>query len=121
VDQPGVQSVAAAEFGPVAVPVRGIRTGQGEVAALYPVEALVGLVLQRAPPPVGGDHHRQLLRAAALLSRRGWWGGLFYNGAYLSIMLASLVGGFVLPLVGWRWTFAISGLPVLLVIYLRKH
>jgi len=36
-------------------------------------------------------------------------------------MLASLVGGFVLPLVGWRWTFAISGLPVLLVIYLRKH
>lgn len=53
--------------------------------------------------------------------RRGWWGGLFYNGAYLAIMLASLVGGFVLPLVGWRWTFALSGLPVLLVIYLRKH
>lgn len=53
--------------------------------------------------------------------RRGWWSGLFYNGAYVSIMLASLVGGQILPRVGWRWTFALSGLPVLLVIYLRTR
>jgi len=53
--------------------------------------------------------------------RRGWWGGLFYGGAFLSIMLASVVGGQLLPAIGWRWTFAVSGLPVLLVIYLRSH
>ncbi|OZM80883.1 MFS transporter [Pseudonocardia sp. MH-G8] len=53
--------------------------------------------------------------------RRGWWGGLFYGGAFLAIMLAAVVGGQVLPAVGWRWTFVISGLPVLLVIYLRSH
>ncbi|WP_190812935.1 MFS transporter [Saccharopolyspora pogona] len=54
-------------------------------------------------------------------SRRGWWGGLYYGGAFLSIMLAALVGGHLLPAIGWRWTFAISGAPVLLVIYLRSH
>ena len=53
--------------------------------------------------------------------RRGWWGGLFYGGAYVSIMLASVVGGQVLPAIGWRWTFVVSGLPVLLVLYLRSR
>lgn len=53
--------------------------------------------------------------------RRGWWSGLLYGGAFLAIMLASLVGGHLLPLVGWRWTFAISGLPVLFALYLRMR
>ncbi|MQA06506.1 MAG: MFS transporter [Streptosporangiales bacterium] len=53
--------------------------------------------------------------------RRGWWSGLLYGGAFVAIMLASLVGGHLLPLVGWRWTFAISGLPVLFALYLRMR
>ncbi|MFC5750145.1 MFS transporter [Actinomadura rugatobispora] len=72
---------------------------------------------------LGGEYGvgQSLISEAIGPKRRGWWGGLFYGGAFLSIMLASVVGGHVLPAVGWRWTFAISGLPVLLVIYLRAH
>lgn len=53
--------------------------------------------------------------------RRGWWSGLFYGGAFFAIMLASLVAGHVLPAIGWRWTFVLSGLPALFAFYLRRH
>jgi len=51
--------------------------------------------------------------------RRGWWSGLYYGGIYFGIMAAALVGGYVAPAIGWRWTFALSGLPVLLAIFVR--
>lgn len=51
--------------------------------------------------------------------RRGWWSGLLYSGSLYAIMIAALVGGYLTPAIGWRWTFAVSGLPVLLVIYIR--
>jgi MFS family permease len=72
---------------------------------------------------LGGEYGvgQSLISEVISPRRRGWWGGLFYGGAYFAIMLASLVGGFLLPAIGWRWTFVISGLPVLIVIYLRSH
>src|SRR5919202_1098802 len=51
--------------------------------------------------------------------RRGWWSGLYYGGIYFGIMGAALVGGYVAPAIGWGWTFALSGLPVLLAIFVR--
>lgn len=53
--------------------------------------------------------------------RRGWWSGLLYGGAFWAIALAALVGGFVMPAVGWRWTFVISGLPALFALYMRSN
>ncbi|HEY3683798.1 MAG TPA: MFS transporter [Streptosporangiaceae bacterium] len=72
---------------------------------------------------LGGEYGvgQSLISEVISAKRRGWWGGLFYGGAYLSIMLASVVGGQILPAIGWRWTFVLSGLPVLAVVYLRSH
>lgn len=72
---------------------------------------------------LGGEYGvgQSLITEVLSPKRRGWWSGLLYGGAFLAIMLASLVGGHLLPLVGWRWTFAISGLPVLFALYLRMR
>jgi MFS family permease len=42
------------------------------------------------------------------------------TGAPFGIVLASLVGGFFSPEIGWRGSFFISILPALLVIFIRK-
>lgn len=52
---------------------------------------------------------------------RGRFGAFMQTGAPLGIALASLVGGFVAPVIGWRWTFFISVLPALLVVYIRRR
>jgi len=52
---------------------------------------------------------------------RGRHGAFMQTGAPIGIALASIVGGFVAPVVGWRACFLISFLPALLVIYIRKH
>jgi len=44
---------------------------------------------------------------------------MLYGGCFVGIMMAALVGGYVAPAIGWRWTFAISGLPVLFALYVR--
>jgi MFS family permease len=51
--------------------------------------------------------------------RRGWWSGLLYSGIYFGIALGAIVGGNVAPIIGWRWTFALSGIPVLVAVYVR--
>ncbi len=43
------------------------------------------------------------------------------TGAPVGIVLASLVGGFLAPAIGWRMCFFISVLPALLVVYIRKR
>jgi MFS family permease len=50
---------------------------------------------------------------------RGWWSGLLYGGIFVGIMLAAVVGGNLAPRIGWRWTFAISSLPVLVAVFIR--
>jgi len=51
---------------------------------------------------------------------RGRYGAVMQTGAPLGIMLASLVGGFITPEIGWRMSFFLSILPALLVIFIRK-
>lgn len=51
---------------------------------------------------------------------RGRYGALMQTGAPVGIVLASLVGGFAAPAIGWRMCFILSILPALLVVYIRK-
>jgi MFS family permease len=43
------------------------------------------------------------------------------TGAPLGIALASVIGGYIAPVIGWRYCFFISILPAILVILIRKH
>ncbi len=52
---------------------------------------------------------------------RGKYGAVMQTGAPFGILLASLVGGFVTPEIGWRSSFFLSILPALLVIFIRKR
>jgi MFS family permease len=51
---------------------------------------------------------------------RGRYGAVMQTGAPFGIVLASVVGGFVTPEIGWRMSFFISILPALLVVFIRK-
>jgi MFS family permease len=52
---------------------------------------------------------------------RGRFGAFMQTGAPLGIALASLVGGYITPMIGWRASFFISIIPALLVFLIRKH
>jgi len=52
---------------------------------------------------------------------RGRYGAVMQTGAPFGIVLASLVGGFVTPQIGWRSSFFLSILPALLVLFIRKR
>jgi MFS family permease len=51
---------------------------------------------------------------------RGRYGAFMQTGAPIGVALASVVGGFIAPHIGWRATFFISALPALLVVFIRK-
>ena len=51
---------------------------------------------------------------------RGRYCAIMQTGAPLGIALASIVGGLIMPLIGWRACFFVSVLPALLVLYIRK-
>ncbi|MGD1043917.1 MAG: MFS transporter [Bacteroidota bacterium] len=52
---------------------------------------------------------------------RGRYGAVMQTGAPFGIVLASLVGGFIAPEIGWRLCFFLSVLPALLVVFIRKR
>lgn len=52
---------------------------------------------------------------------RAKFGAFMQSGAPVGVILASIVGGIITPIVGWRMTFLISILPALMVIFIRKH
>jgi MFS family permease len=52
---------------------------------------------------------------------RGRYGAFMQTGAPLGIALASIIGGFVTPAIGWRASFMISVIPALLVVFIRKY
>jgi MFS family permease len=52
---------------------------------------------------------------------RGRYGAFMQTGAPIGVALASVIGGFVAPVIGWRASFFISVLPALLVIFIRKR
>ncbi|MEW5794762.1 MAG: MFS transporter [Candidatus Zixiibacteriota bacterium] len=51
---------------------------------------------------------------------RGRYGAYMQTGAPIGIALASVIGGFVAPEIGWRWSFIISVLPAAMVIHIRR-
>jgi MFS family permease len=51
---------------------------------------------------------------------RGRYGAFMQTGAPIGIALASVVGGFLMPVIGWRGCFFVSLLPALLVIVIRR-
>ena len=52
---------------------------------------------------------------------RGRYGAIMQTGAPFGIVLASIVGGFVEPIIGWKACFFVSILPALLVVYIRRR
>jgi MFS family permease len=52
---------------------------------------------------------------------RGRYGATMQTGAPFGIVLASIVGGFVAPAIGWKACFFVSVLPALLVVYIRRR
>jgi MFS family permease len=51
---------------------------------------------------------------------RGRYGAFMQTGAPIGVALASVIGGIVAPVIGWRGAFFISFLPAVLVIFIRK-
>lgn len=51
---------------------------------------------------------------------RGRWSSFLYSGIFVGIMLGSLYGTFVVPAIGWRWSFAIAALPVFALLIARR-
>jgi MFS family permease len=52
---------------------------------------------------------------------RARYGAFVQTGAPIGVALASLVGGFLAPAIGWRACFLVSGIPALLVVVIRKR
>ena len=52
---------------------------------------------------------------------RAKFGAFMQSGAPVGVILASIVGGIITPIIGWRLTFLISIVPALIVIFIRKY
>jgi MFS family permease len=52
---------------------------------------------------------------------RGRYGAYMQTGAPIGIALATVIGGFVAPVIGWRASFIMSVLPALLVVVIRRY
>jgi MFS family permease len=52
---------------------------------------------------------------------RGRYGSLMQTGAPVGMILAALCGGLLSPVIGWRACFALSILPALIVIAIRRY
>ena len=51
---------------------------------------------------------------------RARYGAYVQTGAPIGVALASVVGGYLAPAIGWRACFLISGVPALLVVLVRR-
>jgi len=52
---------------------------------------------------------------------RAKFGAFMQSGAPVGVILASIVGGVITPLIGWRFTFMISIIPAITVIFIRRY
>jgi MFS family permease len=52
---------------------------------------------------------------------RGRYGAFMQTGAPIGIAVASVIGGYLSPVIGWRTCFFVSLLPAILVIFIRKR
>lgn len=72
---------------------------------------------------IGGEYGVGQTLVTETIDRRhrGFYSAFLYGGIYVGIVMGALVGGHLAPLVGWRMTFALSGLPVLFALWVRRH
>jgi putative MFS transporter len=72
---------------------------------------------------IGGEYGvgQTLVTETIGKERRGFFSAILYGGIYVGILLGALVGGHLAPTIGWRMTFLVSGLPVLLALWVRRH
>ena len=54
-------------------------------------------------------------------SLRAKFGAFMQSGAPVGVILASIVGGVVTPVIGWRMTFLVSIIPAATVIFIRRY
>ena len=52
---------------------------------------------------------------------RAKFGAFMQSGAPVGVILASIVGGIISPIIGWRMTFLVSIIPALTVILIRRY
>ena len=52
---------------------------------------------------------------------RAKYGAFMQSGAPVGVILASIVGGVITPIIGWRYTFPISIIPAIMVILIRRY
>ena len=52
---------------------------------------------------------------------RAKYGAFMQSGAPVGVILASIVGGLITPIIGWRYTFLISIIPAIMVIFIRRY
>lgn len=52
---------------------------------------------------------------------RAKFGAFMQSGAPIGVILASIVGGLLTPIIGWRATFLVSILPALTVVFIRRY
>ncbi|MBE6486724.1 MAG: MFS transporter [Methanosphaera stadtmanae] len=52
---------------------------------------------------------------------RAKFGAFMQSGAPVGVILASIVGGVISPIIGWRMTFLLSIIPAMMVVYIRKY
>jgi MFS family permease len=52
---------------------------------------------------------------------RGRYGAALQSGAVIGLALATGIGSFLAPAIGWRLTFILSGVPALVVLAIRRH
>lgn len=52
---------------------------------------------------------------------RAKFGAFMQSGAPIGVILASIVGGIISPIVGWRITFLVSIIPAITVILIRRY
>jgi MFS family permease len=52
---------------------------------------------------------------------RGRYGSYLQSGSAFGRFFATLVGNFLAPWIGWRWSFILSALPALVVVAIRRQ
>ena len=52
---------------------------------------------------------------------RGRYGSYLQSGSAFARFFATLVGNFLAPWIGWRWSFILSALPALMVVLIRRQ
>ncbi|BCW42809.1 MFS transporter (plasmid) [Arthrobacter sp. StoSoilB3] len=102
----------------ITIAVFGVFTLARAFAPDYTTLVIFGVL---AAIGLGGEFGvgQSLVSEVVPTAKRGRWGAALYSGAGIGLAGAALVGGYLLPVVGWRWVFAISCFPIVLAVIAR--